>query len=76
MAGETVKLICPNLRCRALLSVPAVARGKIVRCRQCGTRVKVPLTAKVKREEAPAVARQPQDQDETAAEPKQPTSAD
>jgi RNase P subunit RPR2 len=42
--SDIVRMICPNLRCRALLSVPTAARGKTVRCRQCGTRVKVPQT--------------------------------
>lgn len=43
MAADLVRLICPNLRCRTILSVPAAARGKTVRCRLCGTRVAVPM---------------------------------
>lgn len=42
---NVVRLICPNLKCRSVLSVPATARGKTVRCRQCGMRVHVPNTA-------------------------------
>ena len=42
MASDIVRIICPNLKCRAILSVPMSARGKTVRCRQCGTRVRVP----------------------------------
>ena len=41
-AEDTVRIICPNLKCRAILSVPSTARGKSVRCRSCGTRVSVP----------------------------------
>jgi hypothetical protein len=44
VASDIVRMICPNLKCRALLSVPTTARGKTVRCRQCGTRVRVPQT--------------------------------
>jgi hypothetical protein len=42
MASDTVRIICPNLRCRSVLSVPGEARGKTVRCRQCGMRVGIP----------------------------------
>ncbi|MEM9252945.1 MAG: hypothetical protein AAGB29_11400 [Planctomycetota bacterium] len=37
-----VRMICPNLLCRAVLAAPANARGKKVRCRACGMRVQVP----------------------------------
>ena len=39
---ESIRILCPNLKCRALLSVPGAARGKSVRCRGCGTRVRIP----------------------------------
>ena len=42
MPSDVVRVICPNLTCRAILSVPALARGKTVRCRQCGARVRIP----------------------------------
>ena len=42
MSSSVIKLICPNLQCRKVLSVPAHARGKNVRCRACGIRVTVP----------------------------------
>ncbi len=42
MSVELVRLICPNLKCRTILSVPSAARGKTVRCRQCGSKVAVP----------------------------------
>lgn len=34
--------MCPNLTCRKVLAVPATARGKTVRCRACGTSIRVP----------------------------------
>lgn len=36
------KVLCPNLRCRKILSVPDDARGKVVRCQHCQTMLKVP----------------------------------
>lgn len=47
MSSDLLRLICPNLKCRAILSVPASARGKTVRCRQCSQRVRVPDNAGV-----------------------------
>jgi len=44
--NQSVRLICPSLRCRAILSVPTDVRGKTIRCRSCGTRVKVPANLK------------------------------
>lgn len=40
--SSSIRMICPSLACRALLAVPAAARGKTVRCSQCGLRVSVP----------------------------------
>jgi len=39
---ETVRIMCPNLTCRKVLAVPTSARGKTVRCRNCGTNIRVP----------------------------------
>lgn len=39
----SVTLLCPNLRCRAVLQVPDGVRGKNVRCGHCGTVFSVPL---------------------------------
>jgi len=44
--AETIRMICPSLKCRAILSVPSNARGKTVRCRQCGGNVRVPASPK------------------------------
>lgn len=38
----SIKIMCPNLRCRAVLAVPTEARGRLVRCKNCGTNIKVP----------------------------------
>ncbi|MBN1513392.1 MAG: hypothetical protein JXB13_15350 [Phycisphaerae bacterium] len=39
-----ITLLCPNLRCRAILQVPDACRGKRVRCGQCGITLSVPAT--------------------------------
>ena len=41
-----VKLRCPNLQCRAVLSVPEAKRGECVRCGVCGQALRVPARAK------------------------------
>ncbi|MBI1337208.1 MAG: hypothetical protein GC164_09635 [Phycisphaera sp.] len=41
--STSVRLLCPNLKCRTILSVPSNARGKVVRCRLCGTRITIPI---------------------------------
>lgn len=42
MTHESVRIMCPNLTCRRVLAVPESARGKTVRCRSCGTNIRVP----------------------------------
>lgn len=37
-----VRVICPNLKCRTILSAPETARGKMVRCSACGMKVRIP----------------------------------
>jgi hypothetical protein len=37
-----VQLICPNLRCRKILSVPDEVRGKLVKCQHCQMNFRVP----------------------------------
>ena len=37
-----VTLMCPSLKCRAVLQVSDKMRGKKVRCGQCGTAFMVP----------------------------------
>ncbi|MEZ6318989.1 MAG: hypothetical protein R3B49_09595 [Phycisphaerales bacterium] len=40
--AATVRIMCPNLTCRKILAVPKIARGKTVRCRNCGTMIRIP----------------------------------
>lgn len=40
--ASLIRLICPNLKCRKILTVPQTARGKIVRCGNCGMKITVP----------------------------------
>ncbi len=39
---STVRVKCPNLSCQRILAVPVSTRGKLVRCRQCATIVRIP----------------------------------
>jgi RNase P subunit RPR2 len=39
---KLVRIMCPNLTCRKVLSIPEVARGKTVRCKTCGTNIRIP----------------------------------
>lgn len=41
----SVRIMCPNLTCRKVLAVPASARGKTVRCRNCSTTIRIPANA-------------------------------
>jgi hypothetical protein len=47
---EVIRIMCPNLSCQRVLAVPSSARGKLVRCRGCGSNIRIPAT----RGEAPA----------------------
>ena len=38
----TVQLICPNLKCRKILSVPEELCGRQVKCQNCQTVLRVP----------------------------------
>ncbi|MFQ5489502.1 MAG: hypothetical protein ACE5GE_02165 [Phycisphaerae bacterium] len=38
-----ITIICPNLKCRAMLQVAEKTRGKKVRCSQCATLFLIPL---------------------------------
>ncbi len=37
-----VQLLCPNLKCRKILTVPNDVRGKLVKCQYCQTMLRVP----------------------------------
>lgn len=45
MTTGSVKIMCPKLTCRKILAVPELARGKTVRCKSCGTCIRVPQKA-------------------------------
>jgi len=36
------QVMCPNLRCRKILSVPDEARGRVVKCQYCQSLLRVP----------------------------------
>lgn len=42
VAEHSIRIMCPNLVCRKVLAVPVSARGKTVRCRNCGTNIRIP----------------------------------
>jgi DNA-directed RNA polymerase subunit RPC12/RpoP len=42
---SVIRLVCPNLKCRAILSVGESHRGKSVKCKYCGSRLTVPENA-------------------------------
>jgi hypothetical protein len=39
---QTIKLRCPNLLCRIILTVPAEMRGEVIRCASCNETLRVP----------------------------------
>ncbi len=39
---EVIRIMCPNLGCQRVLAVPGSARGKLVRCRGCGSNIRIP----------------------------------
>jgi LSD1 subclass zinc finger protein len=41
------QLMCPNIRCKKVLSVPEDARGKVVRCSHCQTAFRVPVPRQI-----------------------------
>lgn len=45
MGDGHVKIMCPSLLCRKVLSVPVSARGKTVRCKACSTVIRIPEKA-------------------------------
>jgi LSD1 subclass zinc finger protein len=51
-----VQMICPNLQCRKVLSVPDEVRGKQVKCQHCQTVFRVPEARKPTAIPAPATS--------------------
>jgi DNA-directed RNA polymerase subunit RPC12/RpoP len=50
--ANAVRMMCPNLKCRAVLAVPVEARGRLIRCRNCGSKIMVPQKAAPKAQPA------------------------
>lgn len=42
VSTKPITILCPRLTCRAVLRVPETARGKRVRCPECGVAFMVP----------------------------------
>jgi ribosomal protein S27E len=40
--SEIIRIMCPNLGCQRILAVPPRAQGRVVRCRGCGTNIRIP----------------------------------
>jgi hypothetical protein len=60
MAGdEVIRIMCPNLGCQRVLAVPSSARGKLVRCRGCGTNIRIPANRPVPVDLPPAAGAAP-----------------
>ena len=65
---EVIRIMCPNLGCQRVLAVPSSARGKLVRCRGCGSNIRIPATrASAESGSAPAPAQGQQQQQQKPA---------
>jgi hypothetical protein len=53
-------MICPNLACRKILSVPDEIRGKLVKCQFCQQPFRVPEARRPATEKAGFAAPEPQ----------------
>lgn len=42
MPSQVIRIMCPRLTCRRILAVPSAARGRTVRCRNCGASIRIP----------------------------------
>lgn len=67
MPDDTVRIMCPKLTCRKVLAVPSTARGKTVRCRACGTSIRVPTLESPPTEAPPSKATQANGRDANVA---------
>lgn len=56
MSDGIIRIMCPRLTCRKVLAVPVGSRGKVVRCKSCGTNIRIPAkkTAATKDNQQPA----------------------
>lgn len=72
MPPDVIRVICPSLKCRAILSVPYKTRGQDVRCCVCGMRIRVPGTPRQESSpasEAPSAAKHADKQKPAASKP-------
>jgi hypothetical protein len=60
MSDSMLRIMCPNLLCRKVLTVPELARGKTVRCRSCSTAIRIPAKAEAEAGAPPADTGDPQ----------------
>ncbi|MHC5026234.1 MAG: hypothetical protein ACYTGR_05655 [Planctomycetota bacterium] len=51
--SQILRIRCPNLACQLVLAVPSDSRGKMVRCRRCGTTILVPQPATPEQDKQP-----------------------
>ena len=63
---EVIRIMCPNLGCQRVLAVPGIARGKLVRCRGCGSNIRIPAP-RAEGSPGPASEKQPPQQQRPAA---------
>ena len=42
---NVIRIMCPNLGCQRILTVPNNALGKLVRCRSCSMSIRIPTTS-------------------------------
>lgn len=42
---KILRIMCPSLQCRRVLAVPESARGRTVKCKNCGATVRIPHKA-------------------------------
>jgi ribosomal protein S27E len=48
MKPNVIRIMCPNLSCQRILAVPSHARGRLVRCKSCGTTIRIPVAKEKK----------------------------
>ncbi len=45
MSEQNIRIMCPAMACRKVMTVPNSARGKMVQCPQCRKRIRIPHPA-------------------------------
>ena len=44
--AQTVRIMCPGIKCRTIMTVPETSRGKNIKCPQCKLLFKMPAPIK------------------------------